>query len=80
MKPKKQPKPTPAPDFMPACRKKGKAVRFTFLCAIKKATGCDDKAAIAHFEAAVKDGRIKKVATNTAGDVGFFEALNLNEK
>lgn len=87
-KKKKQPKKTPdqiqreaeekerqkKEEALNACRKKGKAVRFTFLCAIKKVTGCDDKAAIAHFEAAVKDGRIKQAGTNTAGDVGIFEA------
>jgi hypothetical protein len=40
MKAKKQPRPKPAPDWLPAARKNGEGVRQTFLRIIAREMGC----------------------------------------
>lgn len=77
MKTKKVKKPAPPkspPDFMPACRKIGKGVAFSFHRAIRKARGCDEHEARLLFEAAVREGKILEAGTNATGDVKYFEA------
>lgn len=75
MKKKKKPAKPPAPaDFMPALRKVGKGVAFSFLRAIRKARGCDEHEARLLFEAAVREGKILEAGTNAAGDVKFYDA------
>ena len=75
----KKPKPPDPPDFMPACRKVGKGVAFSFLRAIRKARGCEENEARLLFDAAVREGKILEAGTNAAGDVRFYECQNLSE-
>lgn len=60
-------------------RKVGKASAFHFVRLIKRAIECDIKTAKRHFEAAVRDGKIRRAGTNGAKDVEFYECQNLNE-
>lgn len=54
--------------------KVGKAVRFTFVCRIKKAIDCETAEAERHFEAAVSAGKVREAGRSILGDVIFFEA------
>lgn len=72
-KSKKQLKPIAPPDFLPACRKVGKGVALSFIRQIRKMRDCDEHAARGLFEAAVREGKIRRAGTNGAGDVEFYE-------
>lgn len=76
----KSTKPKPPADFLPACRKVGKGVALSFIRKIRKVRDCDEHAARALFEAAVKEGKIQAAGTNGAGDVPFYQCQNLSEK
>lgn len=72
---KKPKQPSPPPDFLPACRKLDKAVRFSFLRTIKNVLECTMPESETLFEAAVKSGAIVQDGTNLAGDVKFYKAV-----
>ena len=74
MKKQKPKPPLPPPDFLPACRKLDKAVRFSFLRTIKKVRECTMQEAETLFETAVKSGAIVQDGENLGGDVKFFRA------
>lgn len=71
---KKPKQPAPPPDFLPACRKLDKAVRFSFLRVIKKVRECTMPEAEILFETAVISGAIVQDGANLGGDVKFFRA------
>lgn len=72
---KPKPKPAPAPpDYMPACRKVGRSVQFSFLRAIRTVLECSEAEAIAEFDRAVESGKIVQDGTNAMGDVKIYLA------
>ena len=76
MKTKKaKPKPADPPDFLPACRKLGKAVAWSFYRVIRKARGCEQGEAASLFQTALMEGKIKEAGRSLLGDVIFFEAV-----
>lgn len=59
MKKPSKPKPIPAqPDYLPALRKIGRGVQFTFLRVIRTVLECSEAEALAEFEQAVERGNI----------------------
>lgn len=62
-------------ECLAGLHKVGKAVRFTFVCRIKRALECETAEAERHFEAAVAAGKIKESGRSLLGDVIFFEAV-----
>lgn len=59
MKKSSKPKPAPTqPDYLPALRKIGRGVQFTFLREIRRVLACEESEAVKEFEMAVKAGKI----------------------
>ena len=73
---KKQAKPKPAPDWMPAARTNGEGVRQTFLRIIAREMGCNFEEAGQRFLDAVMAGQIIETGvTGLTGSVTKYRAI-----